>query len=341
MKCQCLYFTGPRQISVREEVLAEPGPGQVLVATQLSAISPGTELLIYRGEFPTGLDLDENLPALSGGFAYPLRYGYACAGRVSELGQGVSEEWLGRTVFGFQPHASHFVAPLEELLPLPEGLPLEQAVFLPNMETALNFLMDGAPLVGEQVAVLGQGVVGLLTTALLAQLPLSSLVTLDRFPRRREISLAWGATTSLDPGAPQIIDTALPALQGEHAYQGADLVYELSGNPAALDLAIALSGYHGRVVIGSWYGEKRASLNLGGRFHRSRVRLISSQVSRLAPELSGRWDKARRFQLAWEQIGRIRPARLITQCLPLSEAAEAYRLLDETPGEAIQVVLAY
>jgi threonine dehydrogenase-like Zn-dependent dehydrogenase len=221
-------------------------------------------------------------------------------------------------VFAFQPHASHFIVPPEELLGLPEGLPFEEAVFLPNMETALNFLMDGAPLIGEQVAVLGQGVVGLLTTALLAMLPLASLVTLERFPLRRQASLEWGASASLDPDHPQVSGTALAALQGERDYQGADLIYELSGNPAALDLAITLCGYHGRVVIGSWYGEKRASLDLGGRFHRDRMRLVSSQVSRLAPELSGRWDKARRFQLAWEMIMQV-TGPLITHRLPLPE----------------------
>ena len=341
MKRQCLYFMGPRQVCLCEELLAEPGPGQVLVETVFSAISPGTELLIYRGEFPAGLALDENLPALSEDFSFPLKYGYAAAGRVAALGEGVGEEWLGLTVFAFQPHASHFVAPIGELLPVPQGLPLEQAVFLPNMETAVNFLMDGAPLIGEQVAVLGQGVVGLLTTALLAQLPLASLVTLDRYPLRRRTSLEWGATASLDPDGADGLKPALAALQEARNYPGADLVYELSGNPAALDQAIALCGYHGRVLIGSWYGGKRASLDLGGRFHRDRIRLISSQVSRLAPELSGRWDKTRRFRLAWEMIERFQPARLITQRFPLARAAEAYRLLDEAPGEAIQVALVY
>ena len=51
---------------------------------------------------------------------------------------------------------------------------------MPNMETAVNLLMDGQPLIGEQVVIFGQGVVGLLTTALLARLPLASLITLDR-----------------------------------------------------------------------------------------------------------------------------------------------------------------
>jgi threonine dehydrogenase-like Zn-dependent dehydrogenase len=123
--------------------------------------------------------------------------------------------------------------------------------------------------------------------------------------------------------------------------QGADLTYELSGNPAALDQAIAATGFSGRVVIGSWYGQKRADINLGGRFHRSRMRLISSQVSTLAPEWTGRWSKARRLQVAWRMLEQVQPAHLITHRFPLTQAAQAYALLDQHPEEAIQVLLTY
>jgi threonine dehydrogenase-like Zn-dependent dehydrogenase len=95
------------------------------------------------------------------------------------------------------------------------------------------------------------------------------------------------------------------------------------------------------VVVGSWYGKKRAALDLGGRFHRSRIRLISSQVSSIAPELSGRWTKERRFELAWEMLRRVQPRRLITHCLPVREAQGAYQMLDQSPEQAIQIVFQY
>jgi alcohol dehydrogenase len=120
--------------------------------------------------------------------------------------------------------------------------------------------------------------------------------------------------------------------------QGADLTYELSGNPAALDQAIAATGFSGRVVIGSWYGQKRVDINLGGRFHRSRIRLISSQVSTLA-QVERRWSKARRLQVAWWMLEQVQPARLITHRFPLAQAAQAYAMLDQHPEEAMQVIL--
>ncbi|MBL8092495.1 MAG: hypothetical protein JNJ43_19330, partial [Anaerolineales bacterium] len=158
------------------------------------------------------------------------------------------------------------------------------------METAVNFLLDGAPLIGERVAVFGQGVVGLLTTALLARLPLASLTTFDKFPLRREWSQKFGASSADLRGLKD-----LGGLEG-------DLIYELTGSPAALDDAISAAGFSARIVVGSWYGEKRHAVDLGGKFHRARLKLISSQVSTLTPELHARWSKARRLAVAWQML---------------------------------------
>jgi 2-desacetyl-2-hydroxyethyl bacteriochlorophyllide A dehydrogenase len=338
---RALYFTAPSYVEVREECLPPPAPGRVLVQTLVSAISPGTELLIYRGQAPTDMPADATIAALAGDLAFPLKYGYAAVGRVIAAGSPAEREWQGRLVFAFQPHASHFLSAPAELLPVPDSLPPEEAVFLPNMETAVNFLMDGHPLIGERVVVFGQGIVGLLTTALLVRVPLSRLITLDRYAFRRERSRALGAHASLDAGQDHVLARLQACLQEEHVAAGADLTYELSGNPVALDQAIAVTGFDGRIVIGSWYGQKRADLNLGGRFHRSRIRLISSQVSTIAPQWGGRWTKGRRLHVAWQMLQHVNPAHLITHRFPLEQASQAYALLDQHPEEAIQVLFTY
>jgi len=341
MERQALYFTGPRQVALVNETLPSPAVGQVLVKTLMSAISPGTELLVYRGLAPADLARDETITALAGDFSFPLTYGYAAVGQVLELGPGVAPAWKGRLVFAFQPHVSHFLATPDELLEVPDGLNPEAALFFPNLETALTLLLDGRPLIGEQVAIFGQGIVGLLLTALISRWPLSSLVTLDLYPRRRLLSEALGAHLSLDPSTPEAMARLAAALQATGRCPGADLCYEISGNPAALDQAIAATGFSGRVVIGSWYGLKRSDLNLGGRFHRSRMRLVSSQVSSIAPELTGRWNKTRRYQVTWQMLTEVQPARFITQRFPIAQAAQAYELLDHHPEDAIQVILTY
>jgi len=341
MQRLALYFSASQQISLREEEVPPPAAGQVLVQTLVSAISPGTELLVYRGHFPTDIPVDETIAALDGEFNFPLKYGYAAVGRVIEVGPEVPPVWEGQRVFAFQPHQSYFIAAPDDLLPVPSNISPEEAALLPNMETAVNFLLDGHPLIGERVAVFGQGIVGLLTTALLSQYPLNSLVTVDRYSLRREKSLALGALASLDPTEPNVLDNIRAVLKADTLYAGADLTYELSGNPAALDQAIEATAFDGRIVIGSWYGQKQAQLNLGGRFHRSRIRLVSSQVSSLTPSLHGRWTKTRRLNVAWRMLRQLQSGQLITHRFPISQAGQAYALLDEHPEEAIQVLFTY
>ncbi len=336
-----VLFSKPFDVKVVEESLSEPAPDQVTVRTIVSAISPGTEMLVYRGEWPKDLAVDESIPSLAGGFSYPLKYGYAVVGRVAAVGKNVDPRWMGRLVFSFNPHESSFLCRPDALIPVPDSLSPEEAAFLPNMETAVGFLMDGRPMIGEYVAVMGQGVVGLLTAALLARMPLGRLVTLDRFSLRREKSLALGADAALDPGDGSTDRSLKELFHMENGREAADLIYELSGNPAALDNAVSLAGFGGRIVVGSWYGEKRANLDLGGRFHRDRIRIVSSQVSTLAPELTGRWTKLRRLGIALRMLEAVKPARLITHRFPVTEAAQAYAVLHNEPHTAVQIVITY
>src|SRR5512140_1718141 len=99
-----LYFTAPGQVEIREEQLPEPGAHDVLVETSCSAISAGTEMLVYQGHFPRDLESDTAISGLRGGFQYPLAYGYANAGIVRKIGKEVESSWQGKHVFSFQPH---------------------------------------------------------------------------------------------------------------------------------------------------------------------------------------------------------------------------------------------
>jgi 2-desacetyl-2-hydroxyethyl bacteriochlorophyllide A dehydrogenase len=337
-----LYFTAPGQVEVREEPLPEPGAHDVLVETLCSAISAGTEMLIFQGRFPHDLEPDSVISGLRGGFKYPLAYGYANAGIVRRIGKEVDRSWQEKLVFSFQPHTSHYFCNPDSLTLIPPSVSPETACFLPNMETAVNLVQDGAPVLGERVLVLGQGVVGLFTTSLLSEFPLDTLVIVDRFDLRCQMGMAEceksksSSCALINSGEAEFREKARSSLR-----EGADLTFELSGNPSALNDAIKLTRFNGRVVIGSWYGEKQAEIDLGSSFHRSRIKLISSQVSTVSPELSGRWDKQRRFSVAWLALQRIKPERWITHRFPLEQAGDAYRLLDQNPQEALQVILEY
>jgi threonine dehydrogenase-like Zn-dependent dehydrogenase len=261
---------------------------------------------------------------------YPLAYGYACVGRVKEIGKQVDKSFEDRLVFAFQPHTSYFIAPAASLILIPASLPPAAACLLPSMETAVNLVQDGAPILGERVLVLGQGIVGLFTSSLLSEFPLESLIAVDHYELRRNALHKADQTLKVKSLSPEDLRLS--------TFDKNDLTFELSGSPIALNDAIRSTTFSGRIVIGSWYGQKHAEIDLGGSFHRSRIKLISSQVSTISPQLSGRWDKSRRFDVAWKALERIQPERWITHRFSLNDAAQAYQLLDEKPQETIQVI---
>lgn len=328
MSGQTLYFTGPEDVEVRTEPIPDPGRDEVLVRTECSSVSPGTELLVYRDELPSEMAVDGVIDALDGTFSYPLQYGYAAVGRVTAVGEAVDETWLDRRVFAFNPHESHFIAEPESLIPT--TLSRERALLIPNVETAVNFVMDARPRVGARVVVFGQGPVGLLTTAILAEFPLSELLTVDYYENRRALSESLGADRSVAPAA---VPDAIK--------EPPDVAFELSGNPDALDAAIGVTGYAGQVIVGSWYGKKDVTLDLGESYHRSHIRVRSSQVSQIDSDHADRWDKGRRMAFVRSWLAEHDPTALLTHEFDIGQADDGYRLLDDRPDEAIQIVFDY
>jgi threonine dehydrogenase-like Zn-dependent dehydrogenase len=322
-RARALYFLGPGKVELRDEAVCEI-PGQVLIRSGLIGISHGTEMLAFRGELPRGMEADATLGSLDCTLDYPLKYGY--------INTGVAAD--GRRVFAFFPHQDVFCAPEAEIVELPAGLDFEDAVFLASMETALGVVHDAALRFGEDVLVVGQGVVGLLAAEILLRSGAGRVITVERHALRREASRALGCTalSSEDPALP---DRILGLTGG----RGVDLAIEVAGSAAGFQLALDSLAFEGTLVAASWHGSTPVSLELGAAFHRRRLRIRSSQVSRLDPTLEGRWSKRRRLGVALGLLETLRPSRYITHRIPLEAAQEAFDLLSERAGETIQVVL--
>lgn len=291
-------------------------------------------MLVYRGQVDPDTSLD--LPTLAGSFAFPIKYGYASVGRVEQVGTEVDTIKPGDLVFVHQPHQSAYVVPAVAAISLPQEVSPEAGVFLANLETAVNVLLDAHPRFGDRVVVFGAGVVGLLVIQLLVRAGVASIIAVEPSKLRRQVAAAAGAGTVLAPQK-ELQGQILDLTEGK----GADLAVEVSGNPAALSQAISCVGFQGTVVACSWFGTKPVSVELGGHFHRGRVRLISSQVSNLDPALSPRWTVGRRMNLARELLAGLQTESLITHRFALSDAADAYRLLAERAEDTVQVVFTY
>jgi 2-desacetyl-2-hydroxyethyl bacteriochlorophyllide A dehydrogenase len=312
-----VWFPRPGSVELRHETLPDLGPRDILVEAIASAISHGTEMLVFRGQVAPDLELD--LPTLRGGFSFPIKYGYASVGRVVDRGPDAQLR-IGDVVFVHHPHQSRYVVADTLPIVLSSGVEPGLGVFLANVETAVNIALDAGPRLGERVAIFGQGVVGLLLTQLLLRAG-ADVTVVEPMSMRRELAVQFGAHAGLS---------------GEY-----DLAIEASGNAAALQQAIDSLAFGGTVVVASWYGTKSVKLTLGGDFHRRRLRIISSQVGTIDAALQPRWTHQRRLQFACELLAQLQLARLISHRIPFERAAEAYQLVSEHPEETVQVVFTY
>jgi len=248
---------------IRSVSLPSPGPEDVLVRTVRSAISRGTESLVFRGGVPESQYAAMRAPFQEGDFPGPVKYGYLNTG-VVEHGP---PELQGRTVFCLYPHQTAYVVPARSVVAVPDGVPADRAVLAGTVETAVNALWDAAPLVGDRVTVVGGGMVGCCVARLLGRIPGAQVTLVDVDPSRAGVAAALG------------VDFALPA----DAAAGRDLVLHTSATSAGLQQSLELLAPEGTVIDLSWYGDAEVTLSLGGAFHSRRLGLRASQVGAVAP----------------------------------------------------------
>jgi 2-desacetyl-2-hydroxyethyl bacteriochlorophyllide A dehydrogenase len=331
-------FAAPREIVVRDEPDAPLLDGDVRVETLYSGVSAGTELTQFRGSNPhlhrrwdpeRRLFVDGAPPE-----SYPLVVGYEEVGRVVE---GALPP--GTLVWGAWGHRSSAALPgvhARESI-VPDGLAPVAAVFARIGAIALNAVLDADVHAGETVAVFGQGVPGLIATQLVA-LNGATVVAVDPIPRRLELARELGAAHAVD--ARGRVAEEIRELTGG---RGADVSIEISGRYEALSEAIRATAYNARVVAAGFYQGDGTALRLGEEFHHNRIQVVSSQISGVAPRLAGRWDRTRLEQTVMQLAanGRIALEPLVTHVVPADDAADAFRLLDEHPEDAVQVVLEF
>ena len=320
MRAHAVSFLAPRRVGLAALDLPDIGPGQTLVRTLYSGISAGTELLAYRGEIDPSLPLDESLEGLQGGtFAYPFQYGYSCVGRVEE-GDGLPP---GTLVFAFRPHQDRFVATTAELVPIGDIDPRHATLF-PLVETAFQVVLDAGAVLEEPVVVLGLGAVGLLTAVLLERAG-ARVTAVDLRPGRRAVAESVGLQAA-DPG-----DVEGPL----------SLVVEASGNSQALRQALDLLGHEGQVLVASWYGQKEATLPLGGSFHRRRLTIRSTQVTTIPAHLGSRWTLERRRTTVQALLAELPLADLATHTFAFEEAPAVFEALDRGEEAILHAALSY
>ena len=231
MKAKALVFTAPGVAEVRGFDLRDPGPGEVLIESHYTCISPGTELRRFRGREALG------------GVRYPFVPGYCLAGRVVATGQGVDLQPgtpvvscgtvdAGGLQVGEGGHVSHAVAPATMVLPVPESVDLVSASAVILAGIAWHGLLQSRPRPGESVAVLGLGVIGQLAARLHAAAG-AQVVGCDLSAHRVRVAAAAGI-------AAFVADGDLGAAFGRHFPNGAEIIVDATGAPAVVQTALRL-----------------------------------------------------------------------------------------------------
>jgi 2-desacetyl-2-hydroxyethyl bacteriochlorophyllide A dehydrogenase len=336
-------FTGPRTVEVIEAPDQPLDPGEVRVRTLFSGISAGTELSSYRGSNP---HLTKEWNAHSrlfepgqGAADFPVTsLGYEEVGDIVETGPGVEGIRVGDRIWGTWGHRTTAVVPAEfaAARTLDADADPRVGIFSHIGAVALNVVLDADIHVGETAVVFGLGVPGQII-AQLARLNGARVIVVDGIASRRELALSLGASIALDPASGTVAQDVRELTAG----LGADVALEITGNYRALQEAIRSVAYNSRVCVGGFMQGEGVGLSLGEEFHHNRVQLISAQISGPPAHLQHRWNRYRltntAISLAVE--GKLAVTPLITHSVTLAEVDSAYRMLDEDPNEALQVVI--
>lgn len=276
MASKALWYVAKGRAELRDEPVATVAAGELRVRARYGAVSRGTERLVFEGRVPETEFERMRAPFMGGAFPFPVKYGYSTVGVVEE-GAG-----RGRTVFVLHPHQTEFVVPAAAATMVPDHVPPERAVLAANLETALNAVWDAAPGPADRIAVVGGGVVGLLVARLCGRMPGTAVTVVDVAPARAELARALGAGFAMPTDAPE----------------NCDVVFHASASGAGLATALRIAGEESAVVELSWYGLGEVAVPLGQSFHSRRLRLLSSQVGKVAASHRPRWTYQQRLSAA-------------------------------------------
>ncbi len=258
---QALWVVAPGRAEIRAETLGPLQPGHLRVRTLFSGVSRGTEAIVFAGRVPQSEYRRMRAPFMAGDFPFPVKYGYAAVGRVEAGAQA------GRHVFALHPHQTLFDVPEPMAVPLADSIPPARAVLAANMETALNAVWDAGEGPFKRIAVIGVGVVGALTGYLIRGMTQAEVTFVDIDRSRGKIAAMFGCGFAEPDAAPR----------------DCDLVVHASASAAGLATALDCAAEEGTVLELSWYGEGTVPVPLGGAFHSRRLKLIASQVGKVAP----------------------------------------------------------
>jgi len=290
-------------------------PDQVLVRSLYSLVSTGTERLVMTSELDEPTRKRMSLPLMKGTFDQDFTYGYSLTGVIE---QGPAD-LVGQHVHLLHPHQSYAIVATSDITVIPEAL-AERAVLVSNLETVINAVWDSQVSLGDEVLVIGYGIIGALLVQLLRQMPGVTVRVYDIDPTKQQLANPY--------------ETGNPAKEF-------DIVFHTSGSSSGLQYGIDQLKPEGTLMELSWYGGRKVEVALGQSFHYDRKKIISTQVSTIPHCRAQRWDYARRKQLAISLLSLIDFEHLIMNSISFSEAVHFFGKLRRGEVKDIGTLIKY
>lgn len=314
-----VVVTGPRAFGLEERAAPVPG-GRALVRVEAGGIC-GTDLKIVNGEVParTPVILGHEIigrveipapgPGPQAGTRVVVDPSVACGQcRVCrrDLPQLCPNGGLmGRDADG--GFAGLIAVPAANLHPIPDAMPVTDAVLLQVLSTCVHAQSRVGAALGDTAVVVGLGVAGLLHLRLLAARGLTRIVGVSRSPDKRSLALELGATAVAAPAQAQAVVAELTG------GLGADIVVECAGQPGTLVQATAVAGLGASLLMFGTIGGPADGMPTY-EWYRKELTLVNTRAAR-----------PRDFTVAITAVadGLVRPGRLVTSAYPVAEVSAA------------------
>lgn len=316
-----LVITGPRMAELEDVPTPDCTDDGLLVRTSVTALSTGTEMRTYSGKpvdpagrllYPHGVPLK-----------FPYEAGYSMVGHVAGVGSNTAGFSVGDRVFVGQPHKEYAAVAADLAFKLPDGVPTEQAVFLNILGVGQLALRKGRLGPGENVAIVGLGVVGLSTLAFCRAFRFSTLA-IDKDERRLAVAAAMGAGVTVSPDSADLQEKVMDWSDG----RGADVVIEAATAWSAIKTGMDVVRPGGTVVVVATHTDKPDFSPVSYPYSVKDVALLTSYG--YGPR-DDRWDRRASMALSAELLarGELDISPMLTHAVEWSEIPEVYRRLDQ------------
>lgn len=321
MLSQTIVFAAPRSVEVRDEEVASPDVQEVLLRTEYSLVSTGTETIVLSGEFEPGSHWDNWVK-------YPFHPGYCAVGVVEKIGADVSRFRIGDRVAARTPHAQFAIVDENDprLVKVPGGVSVEDVPWFGMACIAQIGVRRAAHELGDAVVIIGAGLLGQLVTQYCRLSGAREIIVVDTAHKRLELASAHGATTVLPCGVQEAKARVLEITDG----RGADVVYDITGHPAVFAPALGLARRFGKVLLlgdAARPAEQRLTPDVIARG----VQIVGAHDTFPPAIASDRdwWSHENMSQLFFTYLkqGRMRVGDLVSHRFTPHDAPQAYEML--------------